>query len=87
MLPGGSPARYCTRRERQARHHNRGRVGKSYPAFGVSGPHQFFRLSGAAIVNHPVLGELDELEEGGWGLTLSLPAFQPCYERWLERRG
>jgi hypothetical protein len=33
-------------------------------------------------VNHPILGELDEAEGGGWGLTLLLTAFQPFYERW-----
>jgi hypothetical protein len=41
-------------------------------------------------VNHPILGELGELDEaagGGWGLTLSLPAFQPFYERWYNDGG
>jgi hypothetical protein len=35
-------------------------------------------------VNHPILGELDKAKGGGWGLTLSLPAFQPFYERWYN---
>jgi hypothetical protein len=36
MLSGGSPARHCSRRERQARHpKTEGRVGESCPAFGV----------------------------------------------------
>lgn len=35
-------------------------------------------------MNPPILGELDDLETGGWGLPLTLPAFQSCYERWLN---
>lgn len=38
-------------------------------------------------MNHPILGELDETEGGGWGLRLSLPAFQPFYERWYNDGG
>ncbi len=38
-------------------------------------------------MNHPILGKLDEVEGGGWGLTLSLPAFQPFYERWYNDGG
>ena len=37
-------------------------------------------------MNHPILGELDEAEGGGWGLTLSLPAFQP-FTRWYNDGG
>lgn len=33
-------------------------------------------------MHHPSLGEIVEARSGGWGLTLSLPAFQPFYERW-----
>jgi hypothetical protein len=35
-------------------------------------------------MNHPILGDLDEVEGGGWGITLSLPAFQTFYERWYN---
>jgi hypothetical protein len=35
-------------------------------------------------MNHPILGELDRAKGGGWGLSLSLPAFQPFYERWYN---
>jgi hypothetical protein len=38
-------------------------------------------------VNHPILGELDEAEGGGWSLKLALPAFQPLYERWYNDGG
>ena len=38
-------------------------------------------------MNHPILGDLDETEGYGWGLTLSLPAFQPFYERWYNDGG
>lgn len=33
-------------------------------------------------MNYPGLGDIEEAEEGGWRLKLSLPAFQPFYERW-----
>ncbi|HEV3165762.1 MAG TPA: hypothetical protein VGZ22_17165 [Isosphaeraceae bacterium] len=35
-------------------------------------------------MNHPVIGELHPTSEGGWKACLSLPAFQPCYERWTS---
>jgi hypothetical protein len=35
-------------------------------------------------VIHPLLGDLAEASGGGWGLTLSLTAFQPFYERWYD---
>jgi hypothetical protein len=38
-------------------------------------------------MNHRILGELEEVEGGGWGLTLALPAFQPFYERWYNDGG
>ncbi|WP_165227404.1 hypothetical protein, partial [Aquisphaera insulae] len=41
-------------------------------------------LPGTDAVNHPRIGKLEERKAGGWGLTLSLPAFQPFYERWTD---
>ena len=33
-------------------------------------------------MDHPVFGTLRPTREGRWATRLSLPAFQPCYERW-----
>jgi len=38
-------------------------------------------------MNHRILGELEGVDVGGWGLTLALPAFQPFYERWYNDGG
>ena len=61
MLPGGSPPDIAPAASGRRGTHNRGRVGNSYPAFGVSGVHSPSHTSRLKTLARPLFGLLEAL--------------------------